>query len=94
MRASENVFVSENTKKQMGKCGSIKWDKFIEDFDNYLREYKMHYRNSQNGNEISLSLYPYMREKCEVLKGKINKANEKKHLSENQINKSIKLIKA
>ena len=85
MKASENIFVLENTIKRRGKIHNNKWDKYLDDYNNYFKEYKKHYKNSQNGDEISLSLYPYMRAKLEVLKDRITKANDNKGLTKRQV---------
>lgn len=91
MKASENVFVLENTMKRSGKVQLNKWDKYLDDYDNYVKEYKKHYENSQNGCAISLSLYPYMREKWEDIKERIIKGYEKKCLTKKQIKRVIKI---
>ena len=91
MKASENFFVLENTMKRRGKIHTNKWDKYLDDYDNYVKEYKKHYKNSQNGDEISLSLYPYMREKWEDLKERIIKAYDKKCLTKKQVKRVIKI---
>ena len=91
MKASENVFVLENTMKKRGKIHTNKWDKYLDDYNNYIKEYKKHYKNSQNGDEISLSLYPYMLVKWEALKNRITKAYAKKCLTKKQIKRVIKI---
>ena len=92
MKAIENVFVLENTTGRSGKIHNNKWDKYLDDYNNYFKEYKKHYKNSQNGDEISLSLYPYMRAKLEVLKQRIIKAKDNKRLTKQQVKRSAKLV--
>lgn len=92
MKAIENVFVLENTTERSGKIRNNKWDKYLDDYNNYFKEYKKHYKNSQNGDEISLSLYPYMRAKLEVLKQRIIKAKDNKRLTKKQVKRSAKLV--
>jgi hypothetical protein len=91
MKASENFFVLENTMKRRGKIHTNKWDKYLDDYDNYINEYRKHYENSQNGDEISLSLYPYMRAKCEDLRDLIINAYDKKCLTKKQVKRVIKI---
>jgi hypothetical protein len=91
MKASENVFVLENTLKKRGKIHTNKWDKYLDDYNNYIKEYKKLYKNSQNGDEISLSLYPYMLVKWEDLRNRITRAYAKKCLTKKQIKRVIKI---
>jgi hypothetical protein len=91
MRAVEEGFVAETTKKRKDKSKSKKWDKYLADYKNYYKEYKKHYKNSQKGDQIALSQYPYMRAKWEVLKERILKAHSNKCLTEKQIKKVVKI---
>jgi hypothetical protein len=94
MKDREDVFVEENTVNTTGKSHSHhhnKWDRYLDDYNNYLKEYKKHFKNSQNGDEVSLSLYPYMRAKWEVLKERIAKASAKKRLTKKQIKRVTKI---
>ena len=95
MKASENIFGEANTIKRRDKIQSPqhnnKWDRYLDDYNNYLKEYKKHFKNSQNGDEISLSLYPYMKAKWEVLKERIAKASAEKRLTEKQIKRVSKI---
>jgi hypothetical protein len=91
MKASENVFVLENTMKKRGKIHTNKCDKYLDDYNNYIKEYKKLYKNSQNGDEISLSLYPYMLVKWEDLRNRITRAYAKKCLTKKQIKRVIKI---
>lgn len=91
MKAIEDGFVLKTTKKRKDKSRSNKWDKYLDDYKNYFEEYKKHYKNSQNGDVVSLSQYPYMRAKWEVLKDRIIKAHGDKCLTKNQIQRVIKI---
>lgn len=91
MKSSEKVFVMENKIKRESKIRSNKWDKYLDDYNNYVDEYKKHYKNSQNGDEISLSLYPYMQVKCEFLKERITLAHDNKCLTKKQIKRVLKI---
>lgn len=91
MKTIENVFVLENTMKKKDRIHTNKWDKYLDDYDNYVKEYKKHYKNSQNGDEVSLSLYPYMREKWENIKERIIKGYYKKCLTKKQVKRVIKI---
>lgn len=95
MKASEHIFADAKTIKRTEKIlipqPNNKWDRYLDDYNNYLKEYKKHFKNSQNGDVISLSLYPYMKEKLEVLKERIAKAGEEKRLTEKQIKRVSKI---
>jgi hypothetical protein len=91
MKAIEEDFVLETTKKKKDKTKSKKWDKCLADYKNYFNECKIHYKNSQKGDQTALSLYPYMRDKWEVLKKRIIKAHKNKCLTEKQIQKVFKI---
>lgn len=91
MKSSEKVFMFENKIKRESKIHCTKWDKYLDDYNNYVKEYKKHYKNSQNGNEISLSLYPYMRLKWEFLKERITEAYDNKCLTKKQIKRVMKI---
>jgi hypothetical protein len=91
MKASENGYVLENTLKRRVKIHTNKWDKYLDDYNNYVKEYKKHYENSQNGDEISLSLCPYMRAKWEDLKERIIRGYCKKCLTKKQVKRVIKI---
>lgn len=95
MKASEKFFALENTPKREHTIGNHKWDKCLDDYYNYVKEYKMHYKKSKEGNEMSLSLYPYMKEKWAALRKRINRAYENKRLNEKQIERvvTMKIVK-
>jgi hypothetical protein len=80
------------------KAKTAKWDKRIDDYNNYVKEYIKHYKKSLKGNPISLCKYPYMKIKSEVLAERLNKAQERSILNEIQIKRilkiKIKLVKA
>ncbi|MBG6109447.1 hypothetical protein H4V97_001627 [Flavobacterium sp. CG_23.5] len=96
MKASEKFFVLENAPKREYTIGNHKWDKCLDDYYNYVKEYKMHYKKSKEGNEMSLSLYPYMKEKWQSLKKRIHRAYQNKRLNEKQIERvvNMKIVKA
>lgn len=95
MKASEKFFVLENAPKKECAIGSHKWDRCLDDYYNYDNEYKKHFKKSKEGNEMSLSLYPYMKQKWQALKKRINKAYQNKLLNEKQIERvvNMKIIK-
>jgi len=87
MKAIETGFVIETTKKKNSK----KWDKCVADYENYFKEYMKHYNYSQNGDQTSLRLYPYLRARWETLKERIFDAHSNKYLTEKQIQKVVKI---
>lgn len=68
-----------------------KWDKLLDDYDNYVKEYLLHYKKSIKGNSASASIYPYMKVKSEDLGKKIFVAYYKSELTELQIKKMKKI---
>ncbi len=70
-----------------------KWDEKLNDYDNYVKEYLIHYKKSLKGNTISLSRYPYLKIKSESLSKKLNKGIKKELLTEKQLTKVFKIRK-
>lgn len=68
-----------------------KWDKRVNDYENYVKEYITHYKKSLKGNSISLSKYPYMKIKWEALGLKLDKAIRKELLTNKQIKKLLRI---
>lgn len=62
-----------------------KWDKCLDDYENYTLEYIKQYKKSLKGNLISLSKYPYMKAKSEALLERLTAAQNKALLSEKQL---------
>jgi hypothetical protein len=96
MEKNDTMYISiENVNN---KVKTAKWDKRLDDYNNYVKEYIKHYKKSLTGNPISLSKYPYMKIKSEVLAERLNKAQERSILNEIQIKRilkiKIKLVKA
>lgn len=77
--------ISKNTKNCTEKPLNNKWDKRLDDYDNYVKEYITHYKKSLKGNPVSLSKYPYMRAKSEALGEQLNEAQNKAILTEKQL---------
>jgi hypothetical protein len=61
-----------------------KWNKCLDDYNNYLKEYIKHYKKSLNGNTVSLSKYPYMKAKSEAIYEQLSDAQNKSILTEKQ----------
>jgi hypothetical protein len=91
MRAIEKVLVLEKTAKGKENTGNEKWDRYLDDYNNYVKEYNKHYLNALKGDERSISLYPYMKEKWENLKKRLVKAYNNKRLSDRQIRRVVKI---
>jgi len=68
-----------------------KWDKRVDDYENYVEEYITHHKKSLKGNSISLSKYPYMKIKWEALGLKLDKAITKELLTNKQIKKVLRI---
>lgn len=68
-----------------------KWDKCLDDYENYTLEYIKQYKKSLKGNLISLSKYPYMKAKSEALLERLTAAQNKDLLSEKQLKDITKI---
>ncbi|QBN19660.1 hypothetical protein [Flavobacterium nackdongense] len=68
-----------------------KWDKRLDDYENYLKEYVKHYKKSLKGNLISLAKYAYMQAKSEDLFELLTQAQNKGLLTENQLKRIEKI---
>lgn len=67
------------------KLSSKKWDKCLDDYENYTKEYIKQYKKSLKGNAVSLYQYPYMKAKSEALCEKLNEAQNQCLLTEKQL---------
>ncbi|TRX15925.1 hypothetical protein [Flavobacterium franklandianum] len=70
---------------------TTKWDKCLDDYKNYLKEYIKHYKKSLKGNLISLSKYPYLKAKSEALSEQLTGAQNEGLLTEKQIQRITKI---
>lgn len=68
-----------------------KWNKCIDDYENYLKEYIKDYKKSLKGNLVSLSKYPYMKAKSEALYDQLNDAQNKALLTKKQVKRISKI---
>jgi hypothetical protein len=91
MKAVEKELVLHTTEKVTDRSKSKKWDKYLADYKNYFKEYKRQYKNAQNGDQIALSQYPYLRARWEALKGRMIKAKENNCLTQTQVEKVDKI---
>lgn len=77
--------------KKEKKTKIKKWDKSLVDFNNYTRKYIKHYKKSLTGNLVSLSTYPYMKIRTEIIAERLLKAQKKSILSTKQIERFVKI---
>ena len=80
-----------NTQSCTTKDQNKRWNNLLDDYENYAKEYLLHYKKSLKGNSASASIYPYMKAKTEALAKKIYKAFGKSHLTEKQIKRMKKI---
>ncbi|NDP27161.1 MAG: hypothetical protein GZ087_07020 [Flavobacterium sp.] len=87
---------AENKTTLQQQCSqtslNIKWEKCLDDYENYTKEYIKQYKKSLKGNGISLSKYPYMKAKSEALCEKLNEANNQGLLTEKQLKRKSKTL--
>lgn len=91
MKEYENEIENTDSVKEKENRVFDKWNKILQDYDNYVKEYLKNYKKSLQGNTISFSKYPYMKIKSEALNKKLNKAMEKGLLTKNQMKKFLKI---
>lgn len=91
MIGKEVEIISKNTKNCTEKPLNNKWNKCLDDYENYLKEYINHYKKSLKGNLVSLSKYPYMKAKSETLFEQLNNAQKKSLLTEKQMKRISKI---
>lgn len=91
MKEYENEIENTDSVKEKENRVFDKWNKILQDYDNYVKEYLKNYKKSLQGNIISFSKYPYMKIKSEALNKKLNKAMEKGLLTKNQMKKFLKI---
>ena len=85
MKENEAISLQNAPKKNKEEFVPNKWDKKLNDYNNYVKEYLKHYKKSLTGNSISLSKYPYFKAKSERLNKKLSKGIEKELLTKKQL---------
>ena len=93
MKKNETVLILNEPEKNKEEIILDKWDKKLNDYDNYVKEYLIHYKKSLKGNSISLSKYPYLKVKSERLSKKLSRGIEKELLTKKQLTKVFKIRK-
>ena len=91
MKEYENEVQNTVTVKEKENQVCDKWNKKIQDYDNYVKEYLKNYKKSLRKNTVSLLKYPYMKIKSEAINKKLNKAMDNGLLTKNQIKKILKI---
>ncbi len=91
MEKKDAKIISKVIENSTDKPLKNKWDKCLDDYNNYLKEYIKHYKKSLNGNTLSLSKYPYMKAKSEDLYERLTGARKKSLITKKQIKKLAKI---
>lgn len=76
---------SKINKSSPDKTLVNKWDKYLVDYNNYTKEYIKHYKKSIEVDTASLTKYPYLKAKSELLFEKLFDAQKKTLLRQKQI---------
>lgn len=92
MTEEELEIISKNTNIHSDKS-SKKWNRCLDDYNSYIKEYIKHYKKSIKGNVVSLSKYPYMKAKSETLQQQLSNAKQQSLLTEKQIKRWSKIQK-
>ena len=91
MKKDESItFLNIPVKNKKGIIAD-KWDEKLNAYNNYVKDYLIHYKKSIKGNTISLSKYPYFKMKSESLSKKLNKGIKKELLTKKQLSKVFKI---
>ncbi|MDI5899525.1 hypothetical protein QLS91_16860 [Flavobacterium sp. LB2P84] len=93
MKKNETKSILNVPEKNKEETILDKWDEKLNDYDNYVKDYLIHYKKSLKGNTISLSRYPYLKVKTENLSKKLNKGIKKELLTKKQLTKVYKIRK-
>ena len=91
VKKKDHAIISKKIEDCSEKPLKNKWDKCLDDYNNYLKEYIKQYKKSLNGNTNSLSKYPYMKAKSETIQNQLNYAQKKSFLTEKQIKRIAKI---
>lgn len=91
MEKKETTITPATIKNSAEQTINKKWEKCLDDYNNYTKEYIKHYIKSLQGNSISLSIYPYMKARSEALYEQLSDAQEKSLLTKKQIKKISKI---
>ncbi len=91
MKKNETISIQNVLENNKEEIILNKWDKKLNDYNNYVKEYLIHYKKSLKGNSISLSKYPYLKVKSESLSKKLNRGIEKELLTKKQLTKVFKI---
>ncbi|MBA4320179.1 MAG: hypothetical protein C0412_17410 [Flavobacterium sp.] len=91
MKEKDAEIISKKIKKCTDKTLIKKWDKCLDDYNNYLKEYIKQYKKSLKGNFISLLKYPYLKAKSEAIYERLYDAQNKALLTKKQIKRIAKI---
>lgn len=91
MEKYENIIIPKPIVNHICKPLKNKWDKCLDDYNNYLKEYVKHYKKSLKGNAVSLLKYPYMKAKSDSIYERLINAQKKSLLTEKQLKNITKI---
>lgn len=79
--------VDNNSEKSLNG----KWDKCLDDYNDYTKKYIKHYKKSLDGNSVSLTKFPDMKLRSEILYKSLFDAQKSASLTEKQIRRMHKI---
>ena len=91
MKKIDTLVEVNDFDKNSCTAANNKWDKCLDDYTNYIKEYIRHYKKSLKGNTASSCKYPYMKAKFEDLNTKLNQAQSERLLTQKQIKRKLKI---
>lgn len=89
----EDAMIYDNEEANDGgsNAGNPKWDKVLDDYENYVVEYAKFYKKAMSGDMSAMSKYPALMEKATNLSKSLEEAQNSNDLSQKQMNRFIQI---
>lgn len=89
----EDAMIYDNEEANDGgsNAGNPKWDKVLDDYENYVVEYAKFYKKAMSGDMSAMSKYPALMEKATNLSKSLEGAQNSNDLSQKQMNRFIQI---
>ena len=85
------IYDNEDASDGGSNAGNPKWDKVLDDYENYVVEYAKFYKKAISGDMSAMSKYPALMEKATNLSKSLEGAQNSNDLSQKQMNRFIKI---
>jgi len=89
----EDAMIYDNEEANDGgsNAGNPKWDKVLDDYENYVVEYAKFYKKAMSGDMSAMTKYPALMEKATKLSQSLEGAQNSNDLSQKQMNRFIQI---